>query len=250
MKHFGRMADNANLNYLGLSDIETAYWNLDPAELTEDTIINEEGLLTNTGALAIDTGEFTGRSPQDRFIVEDDVTRETVWWGDVNKKFDAGKFDQLQEKMVKYLAGKEVFVRDAYVGADEKYRLKLRLVAEFPWSSMFAYNMFLRPEIEELKSFSPEWHIINAPGFMADAAVDGTRQHNFAVISFSKKTILIGGTGYTGEIKKGMFSVMNFILPHEHNVLSMHCSANTGEDGDTSIFFGLKQLCLLILKED
>jgi len=239
MKHFGRMAENANLDYLGLTNIETAYWNLDPAELTEDTIINEEGLLTNTGALAIDTGEFTGRSPKDRFIVEDDITKDAVWWGDINKKFDADKFDALQAKMIKYFDEKEVFVRDAYVGADDKYRIDVRLVAEFPWSSLFAYNMFLRPEREELNGFIPEWHIINAPGFKADPAVDGTRQHNFAIINFKKKTILIGGTGYTGEIKKGMFSVMNFILPHKHNVLAMHCSANTGEKGDTAIFFGL-----------
>ncbi len=239
MKHYGRMADNANLDYLGLDKIETAYWNLNPSDLIEDTIINEQGLLTDTGALAVDTGEFTGRSPKDRFIVEDDITREAVWWGDINLKFDSAKFDALQEKMIKYFEAKEVYVRDAYVGADEKYQLKLRLVSEYPWSSLFAYNMFLRPDLEALKNFSPEWHILNAPGFMADPKVDGTRQHNFAIINFTKKTILIGGTGYTGEIKKGMFSVMNFVLPHVHNVLPMHCSANTGEDGDTAIFFGL-----------
>lgn len=239
MKHYGRMAENANLDYLGLTDIETAYWNLEPAELVEDTIINEQGILTDTGALAIETGEFTGRSPQDRFIVEDDITKDAVWWGDINKKFDAGKFESLKQKMIAYLAEKEVYVRDAYVGADDKYRIKLRLVAEYPWSSMFAYNMFLRPTLDELMDFTPEWHIINAPGFMANADEDGTRQHNFAVINFTEKTILIGGTGYTGEIKKGMFSVMNFVLPHIHNVLPMHCSANTGEAGDTAIFFGL-----------
>ena len=141
--------------------------------------------------------------------------------------------------MVAYLQNKEVYVRDAYACADEKHRMNIRVATEFPWSNLFADNMFLRPTKEEVLNFEPEWRIVCAPGFYADPETDGTRQHNFAVLNFTKKMILIGGTAYTGEIKKGIFSVLNYVLPHDKNVLSMHCSANVGKDGDTAIFFGL-----------
>jgi phosphoenolpyruvate carboxykinase (ATP) len=239
MNNFGKKAENASLESIGLNNIENAYWNLTPAELVEDTIISGQGVLTDTGAVAIRTGEFTGRSPQDRFIVEDDKTREAVWWGDINKKFDADKFDALYNRMKAYLTNKDVYVRDAYACADDDHRLNIRVVTEYSWSNQFASNMFLRPTNEEIKNFEPEWHIVNAPGFLADPEIDGTRQHNYAIINFTKKMIIIGGTGYTGEIKKGIFSVLNFILPHERKVLSMHCSANVGKDGDTAVFFGL-----------
>lgn len=239
MDQFGKIPKESSLEYLKLQFASDIFWNLSPTELTEATLFNQQGTLTDTGALSINTGEFTGRSPQDRFIVEDDITRDSVWWGNINKKFDADKFDKLYDKMTAYLSNRELFVRDAYAGADPNYRIKLRVVNEYPWSNMFAYNMFLRPDEKELKEFQPEWHVINAPGFMAIPEVDGTRQHNFAVIDFTKKMIIIGGTGYTGEIKKGIFSVLNFILPHDKNVLSMHCSANVGHDGDTAVFFGL-----------
>jgi phosphoenolpyruvate carboxykinase (ATP) len=157
----------------------------------------------------------------------------------VNNRFESDKFDALQNRMLAYLGGKEVWVRDAYACADPTFRINIRVVNETPWSNLFSYNLFLRPTTEEIKTFKHDWVILNAPGFMADPKIDGTRQHNFAIINFTKKTILIGGTGYTGEIKKGIFSALNFILPHEKNVLSMHCSANIGQDGDTAIFFGL-----------
>ena len=239
MKNFGLKAEKANLSYLGLDNIDAAYWNLSPAELTEETIIKGQGILTDTGALAINTGEFTGRSPEDRFIVKDDITSDEVWWGDINKPFDAEAFDRLYSRMQAYLAGREVYVRDACACADNDYRLNLRVVTEYPWSNMFASNMFLRPTKEEILDFNPEWDIVCAPGFLADPEIDGTRQHNFAVINFTKKMIIIGGTGYTGEIKKGIFSVLNFVLPAQKGVLSMHCSANVGDEGDTAIFFGL-----------
>lgn len=239
MNNFGLKAEKANLSYLGLDRVEVAYWNLSPAELTEETILKGQGLLTDTGALAIDTGEFTGRSPADRFIVKDAITADEVWWGDINKPFDSEAFDKLQGRMQAYLAGRDIYVRDAYACADDTYRLNLRVVTEFPWSNMFASNMFLRPTKEEILDFNPEWNVVCAPGFMADAEIDGTRQHNFAIINFTKKMILIGGTGYTGEIKKGIFSVLNFVLPAQKGVLSMHCSANVGHNGDTAVFFGL-----------
>jgi len=239
MSLFGNPPKDYNLDYLNLYHTGKVFWNLPPAELVEETLFNDMGMLTDTGALAINTGEFTGRAPKDRFIVEDDITRDTVWWGNINKKFDADKFDRLFEKLGAYLSNRDIYVRDAFAGVDPKYRTKIRVVNEVPWANMFAYNMFLRPTKKEHKEFKPEWNVISAPGFYSNPEIDGTRQHNFAIINFTKKMIIIGGTGYTGEIKKGIFSVLNFILPHEKNVLPMHCSANVGKSGDTAIFFGL-----------
>ncbi len=218
---------------------ENIFYQLTPSELHEITTKKRMGKKASTGALAINTGEFTGRSPMDRFIVKDDITSDKVWWGNINIPFESKNFDRLYNKVIAYLNTKDLYVRDCHVCADDNYRLNIRVINEYPWSNMFAYNMFLRPTLEELKRFEPEWTVINAPGFMADAEVDGTRQHNFAILDFTKKIALIGGTGYTGEIKKGIFSALNFILPVMKNTLPMHCSANVGEDGDTAIFFGL-----------
>lgn len=218
---------------------DTVRYQLSPSELHEISLEKDMGKEASSGTLAINTGEFTGRSPMDRFIVKDEVTSEKVWWGDINIPFETEKFDALYDKVIAYLNEKELYVRDCYACADENYKLNIRVINEYPWSNMFAYNMFLRPTEAELESFEAEWTVINAPGFMADAAVDGTRQHNFAILNFAKKIALIGGTGYTGEIKKGIFSALNFILPVYKNTLPMHCSANVGEDGDTAIFFGL-----------
>lgn len=239
MNEFGIKSEKASLKSLGLGNVASALWNLEPSQLVEETILRGEGELANSGALAVDTGEFTGRSPKDRFIVYDDITKDAVWWENFNIKFDADKFDTLYNRVTAYLSGKDVYVRDAYACADPKYRMNIRAITETPWANMFVHNMFLRPTNEEILSFEPEWTIIAAPGFMADPEIDGTRQHNFAVMNFTKKMIIIGGTAYTGEIKKGIFSALNFILPHQKNVLSMHCSANIGEDGDTAVFFGL-----------
>lgn len=240
MDLFGKLGQNTDLKgAIGLDQLGNQFWNLTPAELVEDTILIGEGMLTDTGAIAVETGEFTGRSPKDRFVVCDENTENSVWWGDINIKFSQEKFDALYNRMKAYLTGKDVYVRDAYACADPSFRLNIRVVTEKPWSNMFASNMFLRPSDDELINFTPDWHIVNAPDFKADPAIDGTRQHNFAIINFTKKMIIIGGTGYTGEIKKGIFSVLNYILPHEKNVLSMHCSANIGKEGDTAVFFGL-----------
>ncbi|WP_394330329.1 phosphoenolpyruvate carboxykinase (ATP) [Urechidicola croceus] len=214
-------------------------YNLSPEKLHDICIEKGLGVKTYSGALAINTGEFTGRSPLDRFIVQDEITKDKVWWGDINIPFDSNRFDKLYDKVTKYLSDKELYVRDAYACADDKYRMNIRVINELPWSNIFAYNMFLRPTTEELDDFNPEWTIINAPNFMADAEIDGTRQHNFAILDFSKKVVLIGGTGYTGEMKKGIFSALNFILPVYKETLPMHCSANVGENGETAIFFGL-----------
>ncbi len=239
MKEIGFKNPNANLGSLGIQDVATAHWNLSPEELVEQSLIRKQGVLADSGALMIKTGKFTGRSPKDRFIVKDKITASTVDWGNVNQAFDAAKFDALYQKVTAYFKGKEVFVRDAYACADDNYRLNIRLVSEYPWSNQFAYNMFLRPTKEEVSNFEPEWNILCAPGFLADSEVDGTRAENFAIINFTEKKIIIGGTGYTGEIKKGIFSVLNYVLPMERGVLPMHCSANVGKDGNTAVFFGL-----------
>jgi len=198
-----------------------------------------QGIENSTGALAINTGEFTGRSPKDRFIVKDTITKDKVWWGNINIPFEPKAFDALFNKVTTYLSNKEVFVRDSYVCSDSNYRLNVRVVTETAWANLFCYNMFLRPEIEELEDFVPDWTVICVPSFLADPAVDGTRQSNFAILDFTKKIALIGGTGYTGEMKKGIFSALNFILPVFKNTLPMHCSANVGDEGDTAFFFGL-----------
>ncbi|MBT7703963.1 MAG: phosphoenolpyruvate carboxykinase (ATP), partial [Polaribacter sp.] len=223
---------------LGIKNATIRY-QLTSDELHAITIEKEQGITSSLGAIAVNTGEFTGRSPKDRFIVKDAVTKDEVWWSDINLPFDSQKFDVLYTKVTDYLSEKEIFVRDSYACADENYKLSIRVVNEYPWSNMFAHNMFLRPSEAELKGFSPEWTVINAPGFKANPEEDGTRQSNFAILNFTKKIALIGGTGYTGEIKKGIFSALNFILPVFKKTLPMHCSANIGKDGDTAIFFGL-----------
>ena len=227
-----------SLNNLGIKNATIRY-QLTANELHQETLQKKQGIESSLGAIAVNTGEFTGRSPMDRFIVKDAITKDEVWWSPINLPFEEDKFDQLYDKVVDYLSEKEIYVRDSFACENEKYKLNIRVVNEYPWSNMFAYNMFLRPTEEELKDFSPEWTVINAPGFMADAEKDGTRQHNFAILNFTKKIALIGGTGYTGEIKKGIFSALNFILPIYKNTLPMHCSANVGKNGDTAIFFGL-----------
>ncbi len=224
---------------LGLSHLKGLKWNPSPAELVEDAIKNGEAVLTNTGALMCDTGRFTGRSPADRYIVKDEITADKVWWGNINFPFDEEHFERIYNKMIAELQNKEIYIRDAYAGADPDYRLSIRVIDTEAWHNLFCHNMFLRPTEEELKNFEPSFTILAMPEFRADPEVDGTRNSNFAIINFSKRLILIGGTGYTGETKKGIFSVLNFLLPDKYRVLSMHCSANMGKDGDTAIFFGL-----------
>lgn len=231
-------AKSISLKEYGITSEKVSY-QLSPDELHRITIEKGMGKEASSGALAVNTGEFTGRSPMDRFIVKDARTEDKIWWGDINIPFEPEAFDQLYDKVTAYLGDKEIFVRDSYVCADPAYKMNIRVINEYPWSNLFAYNMFLRPTEEELQGFDPEWVVVNAPGFMADAEIDGTRQHNFAILNFTKKIALVGGTGYTGEIKKGIFSALNFILPVDKNTLPMHCSANYGENGDTAIFFGL-----------
>lgn len=238
MAHYNQFTKTISLEKYGIKNAKINY-QLSPEELHDIALKEGQGVEASSGALAVNTGEFTGRSPKDRFIVKDEITKDRVWWGSVNIPFDSEAFEKLYNKVSSYLSNKNIYVRDCYACADKDYQTNIRVITEYPWSNQFAYNMFLRPTEEELENFTPEWTVINAPGFKANPEEDGTRQHNFAILDFTRKIALIGGTGYTGEIKKGIFSALNFELPVFKETLPMHCSANVGKNGDTAIFFGL-----------
>jgi phosphoenolpyruvate carboxykinase (ATP) len=225
---------------LGLQVTDSIHYQLPSEELVKDCLRRGEGILADNGALVIQTGEFTGRSPKDRYIVKDGLIDNTIFWNDFNQPLEEKYFDSIFRKITAYLNQlDEIWVRDCYACADPLYRLNIRIINELPSTNLFAYNMFLRPTEDELDTFKADWHILSVPGLRLNARESGTRQHNAVVISFRHKIILHAGGGYTGEIKKAIFSVLNYILPKEKGILSMHCSANTGSSGDTAIFFGL-----------
>ena len=215
------------------------YLNEEPDQLVQQTLARKQGTLSDTGALCIKTGKFTGRSPKDRFIVRDQSTENTVDWGEINMPVSPATFDNLLAKMEAFLQNREVWVRDCYAGANPDYRIHVTVINTTPWANLFCHHLFLRPSEQELQSYDQEWVILQAPEFLADPTIDGTRQENFTIINFSKKMILIGGSAYTGEMKKGIFSVLNFLLPTQYGVLPMHCSANEGPQQDVALFFGL-----------
>ncbi|MCA1728669.1 MAG: phosphoenolpyruvate carboxykinase (ATP) [Actinobacteria bacterium] len=228
------------LERLGLSHFGAVHENLPPARLVEAAVRRREGMLAGNGALVAKTGKRTGRSPKDRFIVEDDFTRDKVAWGAVNKPFSTEAFESILEKATDYLGNlEEFYVVDAYAGADPRYRLNVQVAAEYAWHALFARQLFLRPSRSELESFEPEWTVLSVPGFLAEPDEDGTDSETFVGIDFSRKVVLVAGSGYAGEIKKSIFSVLNFVLPTEHQVFPMHCSANVGEQDDVALFFGL-----------
>lgn len=228
-----------NLDYLLIQNKDKVHYQVSVAELIEYAIVNGEGNLSDTGALAADTGRFTGRSPFDRYIVRDDVTENTVWWGNVNQPLAEASFAYLFEQLGVYFSDRNIFVRDGIAGADADHCISIRTVTDTAYQNIFAHNLFIRP-VAPNPSARPEWSILAAPGYTcAQYKKLGLRQDNFVVISFKQKIILVGGTGYTGEIKKSIFSVLNYILPLNKRVLSMHCSANTDSQGHTALFFGL-----------
>jgi phosphoenolpyruvate carboxykinase (ATP) len=219
----------------------SAYINyqLTPEELIQHTLRTGEGYLSDSGALLVCTGNFTGRSPKDRFIVRDNITAASVDWNDFNLSIAPHDYFKVYEQLISYLNQKnELWIRDAYACADERFKLNIRLISETPWHNLFCYNMFLRPEASALQQFEPDWHVFSAPGLILDPVVCGTRQGNATIINFSERTILIAGSGYTGETKKGIFTILNYLMP-KACVLSMHCAANIGSKGDTALFFGL-----------
>ncbi|MFI2743469.1 phosphoenolpyruvate carboxykinase (ATP) [Zhouia sp. PK063] len=217
----------------------TIHYQYTPEVLEQIILANGEGVRTASGAIAITTGKFTGRVPNDRYIVKDDITKNRVAWGTINKTFPMKSFDRLLLKVTSYLSGKEIYVRDGFAGSAIEHRKSIRIITEYAASNLFAYNMFIRAEKGELTNFKADWTVINAPGFKANPVEDGTQSPHFTILDFSKKIVLTGGTAYTGEIKKGIFSALNFQYPLEEDVFPMHCSANTDQQGNTALFFGL-----------
>ncbi|MFX4220171.1 MAG: phosphoenolpyruvate carboxykinase [Thalassobaculum sp.] len=222
----------------GLSNLGTQYWDLDPALLTEHAIRRGEARLSAHGAVVVSTGEHTGRSPKDRFIVRDGATESTVDWGSINQPIDRSVFDAMHARVQAYYHGRDAFVLNCYAGADPDYRLKVRVVTETAWQNLFARNMFIRPPAADLPGFEPDFTILHAPGLTARGAEDGVRSSTFILVDFDRRMILIGGSSYAGEIKKSIFGVLNYLLP-DRGVMPMHCSANIGPKGDSAIFFGL-----------
>jgi phosphoenolpyruvate carboxykinase (ATP) len=224
----------------GLSLENEIHYQHSPDELVRATLRMGEGTLNDTGALVIHTGQFTGRSPRDKFTVKDETTTSTIYWNDFNIPLDPAYFELIRKKTNAYLNKlPELWIRDCYACADPRFRINIRVVNEKPWTNLFAFNMFLRPVEEELEDFEPEWTILSAPGLLLDPQEHSIRQQNATIVNFKEKMIIVAGSGYTGETKKGIFSVLNYLLPQEFGVLSMHCSANVGEAGDTALFFGL-----------
>jgi len=215
------------------------FYQLPAEQLVQATIRRGEGELSDTGALCISTGKFTGRSPKDKFIVRDALTTGTVNWNNFNQPISEQIFLQLRDKMLSYAAGMiDLWVRDVRACHHPSHSLNIRVLNENPWSNLFVSNMFLPPDYADAEVI-PDWTIIQLPSFIANPDTDGVPNPQFSLLSFTHKMILIGGTGYTGEMKKGIFTVLNFILPHQRDVLSMHCSANKGKTGDVALFFGL-----------
>jgi phosphoenolpyruvate carboxykinase (ATP) len=222
----------------GLKTPGTVYWNLEPAELVEHAVRRGEGVLAEGGPFNAVTAPHTGRSPNDRFVVREPGSEENVWWGKVNVPIEAEKYDLLRADVVDHLEGQDLFVRDMWAGADPEYRLAVRVITPNAWHNLFAYNMFRRPEAAEVEGMVPGFTILHAPEYQADPERHGTRTGTFILIHFGRREVLIGGTRYAGEIKKSVFGVLNYELPLK-GVLSMHCSANVGPEGDTALFFGL-----------
>src|ERR1700752_4858580 len=236
-ENLGRKNTNYELSNYGITGPTRIYWNLNPSELYEEVARRSEGVLSNHGALIVDTGEHTGRAAKDKAIVREPGSEDKVFWGDVNKDFSQEKFNAIRDRMMAHATGRDLFVQDTFVGADPKYRLPIRVINELAWHSLFARTMFIS-NTKETTPHQPEFTIINFPSFQADPARDGTRSPTFILMDFSQKLVLIGGTSYAGETKKSAFTLMNYLLP-QRGVMSMHCSANVGGKGDVAIFFGL-----------
>ncbi|MBI4444560.1 MAG: phosphoenolpyruvate carboxykinase (ATP) [Acidobacteria bacterium] len=215
-----------------------ALCNLAPARLVEESLERGEGILTESGALRVTTGKYTGRSPNDKFIVEEPGFSERIWWGPTNRPFPADRFDRLYKKMAQYLRDRHLYIFNGFAGADPKYRLPIRVINEKAWHNLFVHQLFLRPSPEELANHNPRFTIVATPGFKANPKEDGTNSEAFILLSFTRGLVLIGGTEYAGEMKKSIFTVMNFLMPQQ-GVTPMHCSANQGADGNVALFFGL-----------
>ncbi len=229
---------NFGLENHGLQNLNMAYWTMPTPALIERIVSRREGVLAHEGAVIVRTGIHTGRSANDKFIVSDETTADTVHWGKINRPYDVACFDRLHVRMSAYLQGRDVFIQDTTASAHPDYLLPIRIITENAWHSLFARNMFIRRSQEELAEHVPGFTVIQAPGFRAIPEIDCTNSDVFIVVNFSKRLVLIGGTSYAGEIKKSIFTILNYMLPGK-NVMPMHCSANIGPDGDVALFFGL-----------
>lgn len=230
-----------DLSHHGIVNLRLAYWNLPTESLVEEAVFRKEGALAAGGPLVADTGKKTSRSANDKFLVRETDSEGNVWWGTYNRPFAPEKFEAVYSRLLAFMQGRDVFVQDVYAGADEAHRLPVRIVTELAWHSHFVRNMFILPQsLEEYKRFIPEFTIISMPSFKASPSVDGTNSDTFILLSFEKRLVIIGNTAYAGEIKKSVFTILNYLLPLE-GVLPMHCSANVSPDdpNDVALFFGL-----------
>ena len=224
----------------GLKNLKKINWNLSTPQLYEHIIANKEGQLSHLGPVCVTTGEHTGRAPNDKFIVQEPSSQENIWWGKVNRPFSVEQFEALYSRILAYLQGKEVYVQDCCAGCDPEHQTHIRVITEHAWHSLFARNMFIQiRDMAKLENHDPAFTIMHVPDFKAVPAIDGTNSEVFVIVDFGRQLVLIGGTSYAGEIKKSVFSILNYLLPQKQSVLSMHCSANIGSKGDSSIFFGL-----------
>jgi len=231
-------ADYSLSNY-GFRDLHNVYWNLPAEALYEEIVFRSEGSISHLGPVVVDTGRHTARAANDKFVVKEASTEGDVWWGEYNRPYTLEKFNAVYQRLLGYMQGRDLFVRDCYAGADPNYRLPVRIITEHAWHSLFARNMLIQPETnDEMRKFVPDFTVIAVPSFRAMPEIDGTNSPTFILLNFDQRICLIGNSGYGGEIKKAVFTVLNYLLPRE-GVLSMHCSANVGNGGDSALFFGL-----------
>ncbi|MCE2509384.1 MAG: phosphoenolpyruvate carboxykinase [Alphaproteobacteria bacterium] len=238
MQQTGPVQSSYGLEHHGIRNVTAVHWNYTTPTLYEEAIKRGEGRLAFGGPLVAHTGVHTGRAPNDKFFAKEPGSEGNIDWGKVNRPIDSAQFEGLHKRMLAYFEGRELFVQDCCAGADPAFQIQVRVVTETAWHSLFARNMFIRPSSDERLNFTPQFTILHAPNFQAVPEIDGTNSEVFIVVDFAKRLILIGGTSYAGEIKKSVFSILNYLLP-ERGVLPMHCSANIGPEGDTAIFFGL-----------
>ena len=223
----------------GLKNLNQVYWNLPPESLYEEIVFRGEGQITQHGPVVVTSGKHTARAANDKFVVREPTTEEQIWWGEYNRPYSSDKFSELISRLQGYVQGRDLFVQDCYAGADQEYRMPVRIITEFAWHSLFARNMFILPETaDEYRQHIPEFTVLALPSFNAHPPIDDTRSDTFIIVNFEQRLAVIGGSAYGGEIKKSIFSVLNFLLPLE-GVMPMHCSANVGDDGDAALFFGL-----------
>ena len=229
---------NYGLENHGIRNVGTVFWNLSSPALYEQVVRRREGLIAHLGPLVVRTGQHTGRSPDDKFVVREPSSEAKIWWGKVNRPFPPEQFDALYRRVLAYVQGKDLYVQDLYAGADPAYRIPIRVITETAWHNLFARNLFILPKREDLPQHVPQFTVFDTPHFSAEPETDGTHSGTFILMNFGKRMVLIGGTAYAGEIKKSVFTILNYLLPQD-DVLSMHCAANVGARGDVALFFGL-----------